>query len=142
MIVNLARLKTVDQGTTGVLLAPGFSCYTKELPWRDNQQGRSCIPAGDYEVTLHDSPRFGKTYWVRNVPGRSSILFHAGNLAGDIGIGWKTHSEGCILVGKKLGSLDIGGGKRQDAVLLSRPTHRDFMATMGGMNFTLRVRNL
>jgi hypothetical protein len=41
-------------------------------------------------VILHDSPRFGKTYWVRNVDGRFAILFHSGYLAGDIDLHWKT----------------------------------------------------
>lgn len=46
--VQLFRLKRSDQGTMGLLMAPSFSCYTLELPWRDNQRNISCIPESEY----------------------------------------------------------------------------------------------
>lgn len=92
-----------------------------ELPWRDNARNISCIPAGTYRCTWHKSPRFGWTYWVRNVPDRSGILFHAGNWAGDTSHGYRTHSWGCILLGRRRGML-----KGQQAVLASRLAVRDF----------------
>lgn len=52
------------------------------------------IPAGTYMcrlMTAADNPRHGVSWEVRGVPGRTDILFHAGNDASD--------SEGCILVG-------------------------------------------
>jgi hypothetical protein len=39
-----------------------------------------------------NSPKFGDTFEVTDVPGRSHILFHKGNLEDD--------SHGCILVGE------------------------------------------
>lgn len=91
----------------------GIACYgvlvhadtpfavTLERPWRTNRRGESCIPPGAYEASrcraspdydFQDSPRFGNTFQVRNVPGRAQILFHRGNIDDD------TH--GCILVGE------------------------------------------
>jgi hypothetical protein len=135
--IGLRRLAHSDQGTKGVLITPeGVLCNTLELPWRDNRPSRSCIPCGEYDVELYASPRFGRAYRVRNVPGRSYILFHAGNLAGDVERGFSTHSEGCILLGRHFGT--IAG---QQAVLVSRPAVRDFMERLGGEPFRLLVED-
>lgn len=134
-IVYLMRLRSDDQGTLGSLLAPnGFTCLCMELPDRDNRQNISRIPAGEYRCTWHHSPRFGWVYWVRNVPGRSAVLIHPGNLAGDVAKGFKTHSHGCLLLGKYVGKLG-----RQRAVLVSRPTLREFSSAMDKRDFTLKI---
>ncbi len=133
--VGLIRLSTSNQGTRGVLALPsGVICNTLELPWRDNQPSISCIPAGEYRAHLRNSPRFGPTYHITDVPGRSLILIHAGNLAGDIAAGYRTHTEGCILVGKRFGTIE-----GQQAVLVSRPALREFMDALDGSDFTLVV---
>lgn len=52
------------------------------------------IPAGTYVVKLMPAaanPKHGESWEVQNVPGRTDILFHAGNDERD--------SEGCILLG-------------------------------------------
>jgi hypothetical protein len=135
--VGLRRLSHGDQGTKGVLLLPGgVFCNTLELPWRDNRPNVSCIPCGEYGVAVRHSPRFGDAYEVKNVPGRSYILFHAGNLAGDTAKGYHTHVEGCILLGKYFGTL-----AGQEAVMVSAPTVRRFMAQMGGQPFRLLVED-
>lgn len=133
-IVNLCRLRRSDQGTQGMLLFEDFNCHTLELPWRDNQRSISCIPAGEYNCKIRQSPRFGTTYHVKEVPGRSYILIHSGNWAGDIHKGYKSHVNGCILLGKKAGWL---AGQR--AVLSSRITIRRFMEFMNYEPFTLKV---
>lgn len=135
--VGLIRLAHSDQGTRGVLVLPdGVLCNTLELPWRDNRPSLSCIPRGEYDVQLYASPRFGKAYQVQHVPGRSYILFHAGNLAGDVERGFRTHSEGCILLGKHFGTL-----AGQQAVLASRPAVREFMERLDGQPFRLLVED-
>ena len=74
--------------------------YTLELPWRDNARGVSSIPDGWYEIerrvsSLTTVQRHGGWTWeVKNVPGRSGILFHAGNTTRD--------TRGCILIGKTI----------------------------------------
>lgn len=112
----LIRAATTDQGTFGLLSVPGWTCHTVELPWRDNARQRSCIPVGSYIVIPHRSPRFGRCLWVQDVPARSGILLHGGNYAGDVEVGWRSHSFGCILPGLRRGVLD-----GQQAVLQSTP---------------------
>lgn len=134
----LVRAPGRDQGTLGVLLAPGgFRCHVMELPDRDNRSNISRIPPGEYSVTWHTSPKFGQCYWVRGVPGRSAILIHPGNLAGDVAKGFKTHSWGCILLGKYRGQLN-----GQAAVLSSRPAVRGFTDAMNREPFTLKVMEI
>jgi len=45
---TLIRLRRSDCGSEGVLIFQNFHCYSLELPWKDNQQNISCIPAGKY----------------------------------------------------------------------------------------------
>jgi hypothetical protein len=133
-IANLCRLARSDQGTQGMLFYEGFNCHTLELPWRDNQRSISCIPPGEYKCVTRKSPRFGLTYHVTEVLGRSYILIHSGNWAGDVNKGYKSHVNGCILLGQKAGWL-----QGQRAVLTSKPTIRRFMEFMGYEPFTLKI---
>lgn len=120
---TLRRILSDDQGTLGVLTVGDFTCFMMELPWRDNMRKMSCIPAGLYELQIVQSPRFGKSYWFRQVPGRSEVLIHSGAWAGDTTKGWKTHSQGCLLPGKYHGVWEHEpGGKKQRAVMVSKPT--------------------
>ena len=127
--------KDDDQGTYGVFIAPCFECKTLELPWRDNASNISCIPEGRYECSVVISRKFGKVYHVRGVPDRTAILGHNGVWAGDKEKGFKTHSYGCILLGRKYGTY-----KKQKAIFISRLTVRDLMEHMRGESFTLEVR--
>ena len=122
--VYLKRIEETDQGTFGVLCVPevGFSCYTAELPWRNNKRGESCIPKGRYELHKFSSKKHPNTYQVMNVTNRDSILIHVGNYAGDDSKGFKTDSDGCILLGKSLGHLG-----RQRAIIGSKPTVKQFV---------------
>lgn len=132
--VNLCRLRRGDQGTRGILLYNDFNCHTMELPWRENKRGLSCIPAGEYKCKIRISPRYGKIYWVTEVEGRTNILIHAGNWAGDKTKGYRTNVAGCILLGVNKGVL-----AGQWAVLNSRLAIRRFMDQMGLDPFTLRI---
>lgn len=137
-VAVLIRFPGRDQGTLGMLLAPsGFRCHAIELPDRGNRQNVSRIQAGEYRCTWHKSPRFGWCFWVRNVPERSGVLMHPGNLAGDTSKGYKTHSHGCILPGRYRGRMN-----GQVAVKASRPAMRDFNKAMGKEDFTLRIVEL
>lgn len=135
----LRRAASRDDGTPGALsLANGPTLFTMEPPWRGNRRNRSCIPPGEYEVHPHRSPRFGACLLVAGVPGRSHILFHAGNLGGDVERGLRTHTLGCVLPGMRAGSLAVGGG-RQRAALASRPALRALMAWAGDAPFRLEI---
>jgi len=132
--VNIFRMKRSSQGTLGMLCVGGFRCYTLELPWKDNKRNVSCIPRGSYKVETRLSPKFGNVYWVREVPERTFILIHSGNWAGDISEGFKSHANGCILLGQKRGLL-----ANQLAVLNSGITVRRFMRTLQYQPFTLDI---
>lgn len=85
----LQRRSTGDQGTFGDLWhGDALVCRTGELPDRDNQPFVSCIPPGEYELTRHQSPKFGDCCLIHPVPGRSSILIHRANFCGDTAEGY------------------------------------------------------
>jgi hypothetical protein len=94
----LIRLEQTMACTRGALVIDGtFICMTLERPWLDNKRNVSCITPGWYTCRRIHSPRFGETFEVCDVPGRTHILFHAGNKPGD--------TEGCILTGQTLPPL-------------------------------------
>jgi hypothetical protein len=131
--IIISRKPSTDQGTEGLLSIPGlqFSCPCLELPWKDNQSNISCIPAGTYMAAWRESRKW-KAFHLKDVPGRSFILIHAGNFAGDVSKGWKTNVLGCILLGTRRGII-----KGQRAVLVSRPMVRRFNNALRGR--TLRI---
>lgn len=133
-MINITRLKTGEQGTFGILTAGEFICKTAELPWKENKRNISCIPAGIYQCKLRLSPRFGLVYIVQNVPDRSFILIHSGNWSGDKSIGYRSHTSGCILLGKFFGTLGD-----QAAVLVSRHTLNKFIRYMDRQPFELSI---
>lgn len=91
--MKLVRVSKATTATYGVLLQGDIPfAVTLERPWLDNQPNVSCIPAGKYECRRIQSPKFGETFQICEVPGRSAILFHKGNISDD--------SHGCVLVGE------------------------------------------
>ena len=136
----LTRDETSDHGTLGRLRlgADEALLHAIEPPWRDNRRNVSCIPAGRYLCVPHVSPRFGRCLLVSGVPGRSHILFHAGNVGGDRSLGLHTHTHGCLLPGLRRSSLVVRG-RRQRAVLASRTALRHLMAWAGGRPFPLEI---
>lgn len=136
-LVVLLRDPSDDQGTTGTLYVGGqLFCYSIELPDRGNQPNISRIPAGRYRCIWHRSPRYGWVYLVRDVEGRSWILIHPGNWAGDRSRGYISNSNGCLLLGRRKGRL-----KGQRAVLASKPAVRAFFKRMNKQDFDLLVVN-
>src|SRR4030065_250290 len=98
--VYIYRFAEDDCGTQGILCAHGFFCKTLELPWRNNQKGKSCIPPGNYKCVVRQSPSKGMVYHLYGVKDRSNILIHLGNWAGDADKGLKSDVAGCILLGQ------------------------------------------
>lgn len=141
MIARLVRGPSTDQGTFGSLVFGGQILRTVELPWRDNAKQRSCIHVGSYECSIVNSPKFGRVYGVHNVPGRSHVLIHAANVAGDVDLGWETQLHGCIAPVEKLGAIKTPSGRMQRAGLVSRPALRRLMAWADGKPFTLEISN-
>ena len=126
-----------ERPTLGVLLNNGRPfAVTLERPWLGNRRGESCIPIGEYlclrcsnspDYGRKNSPKFGDTFQVYEVPNRSNILFHKGNINAD------TH--GCIVVGEQFEYLN-----GDEAVLASNQGFNEFLSIMVRENeFTLVI---
>ena len=94
-VLTLVREQHLPDRTLGRLYLDRVPLYrTLELPWVDNVQAVSCIPAGTYRLRLSRSARFGRDLpELLGVPGRFGIRIHRGNYPQD--------STGCILVGMR-----------------------------------------
>ncbi|MFY9243673.1 MAG: DUF5675 family protein [Polaribacter sp.] len=125
------------QGTNGTLFSSDtpfdiaqdrFLCHTIELPWINNKRIVSCIPEGSYEIVPRFSKRFQHHLILKNVEGRSFILFHPANdairdLAGCIapvtylsGIGKGIYSKDAM---QKLLSLVYQAQDRKEKITLT-----------------------
>ena len=134
--LTLHRLRSTDQGTPGLLVREDGSrlCFTMELPDRANAARISCILPGEYTCHVRRSPHFGEVYTIEAVPGRSNVLLHRGNFAGDVSEGFRTDSQGCVMLGLYAGKL-----KGQRAVFVAQPAVRKLLDEMNGQPFTLRI---
>lgn len=101
-----------------------------ELPWRGNETNISCIPEGDYVCarvknrTTMGGKLIPETFEVKNVLGRSGILFHIGNTVKDL--------RGCIAIGQTIADCDYIGE--------STIAFKDFMnGFMGIQEFKLNI---
>jgi len=93
---KLIRVAYIADGTFGVLFDEEIPfCLTVEREWKGNQRNISCIPTGYYLCKRVQSPKFGDTFEICDVPGRSHILFHMGNIEDD--------SHGCVITGEEYG---------------------------------------
>jgi hypothetical protein len=140
MKATIRRGVSTDTGTFGTLAFGRTVRHTLELPWRNNARQRSCIPVGVYRCSLVNSPRFGIVYQVHDVPGRTHVLIHPANLAGDIEKGWETELQGCIAPAVRLGAMKNDLGRMQPAGLVSRTATRELMEWAGGKPFTLEIQ--
>ena len=136
----LVRQDESDEGTFGALKvyeggALLYTCFTGELPNRGNRPNVSCIPTGRYGCQPWHSRKYPRNYNVMSVPDRSAILIHAGNFCGDRSLGYKTNVEGCILVGRALGTI-----QGQKAVLSSKLAMNDLWNLIGEATFLLQIK--
>ena len=124
----IRRVSTGRDGTFGVILHKDIPfALTLERQWLDNRTSISCIPAGNYKCKRTNSPKFGGTFEVTNVPGRTHILFHKGNIDDD--------SHGCILIGEQFEHLGDS-----PAILASKKGFGEFMKIlMAQIDFRLIV---
>ena len=116
--VRLIRVEESNQGTFGnLLICSQVFCVTLECPDKLNERNISSIPAQQYQCIKIHSPQFGETFEIVDVPGRSHVLFHPGNLL--------IHTEGCVILAQYFGKLY---GDR--AVRNSGTTFKHFMKVM------------
>jgi hypothetical protein len=94
-----------------------YLCKTLELPYLENHQNISCIPEGEYTCQRITHRKYGICWIVNDVPGRSGIIFHAGNFASERIIFEraiereirKVDTLGCILPGLRHYDLNDDG---------------------------------
>ena len=135
MNVEIIRVEQGPSGTFGVLKINGECvCLTLERPWEDNKPNASCIPSGVYKCKRVVSPRVGSTFEVKDVPGRSHILFHTGNTIHD--------TEGCILLGSQFGMIWCSSDYRhRRGIKYSCAAFANFNERIEDVNeFTLTIR--
>lgn len=96
--VILSRTHQDASCTRGNITVAGkWICHTLELPWVDNKQNMSCIPAGVYRCDWkHGTKPRARVY---GVTGRTGIQIHIGNNIRE--------TSGCILVGMAWMGRDI-----------------------------------
>lgn len=115
MNLLIQRLPSSDSKTDGDLYVDGERlCVTLEDAVREIKlKGQTAIPAGRYQITMENSPRFGPgTLTVNDVPGFTGVRIHAGNTEHD--------TEGCPLVGMVRTDSGIGRSKEALALLKSK----------------------
>lgn len=83
----LCRVKTINKSVIGYL----YDMHSDES-WITLENDNYIIPTGTFNFRLRQSPKFGLTPYLYNVPDREWILIHTGNKA--------TDSQGCILIGE------------------------------------------
>lgn len=107
LIIKLERYSLGEEDILGkLIIGDQLVCYTLEDKLRDEKvKGETCIPLGEYEITLRNLGAMNDTYqrrystmhkgmlWLRNIPKFEYILIHIGNTSAD--------TKGCILVGTK-----------------------------------------
>ena len=109
--------KSGPDGAFGRMSLDGVDfAATCEQPWRNNEEGHSCIPVGDYKLLPYQSPAHGATVVFHNpdldiygtpemIPpgktGRSLCEIHSAN--------WPFQLRGCVAVGRQLTNIPPNG---------------------------------
>ncbi|MDB6104029.1 MAG: hypothetical protein JWO52_4028 [Gammaproteobacteria bacterium] len=119
MYLSLVRDTATPGYSLGVLTAGALAFQSIERPWIDAPPGlgghlqTSCVPAGVYELVLHNSPKHAKAFALVNPhldvfhqPGdvppdrrsyaRTDVLLHPGNFAAEL--------LGCVALGLRRGT--------------------------------------
>jgi len=109
MNIVLIRDTFTEFETLGLVTIGTQRFHTIERPWvagndpgeDGGEPGKSCVPAGTYELVLHDTPAHPHSFALVNreldvthwpVPGfRSAVLIHSAN--------WAYQLKGCIALG-------------------------------------------
>lgn len=133
----LTRLISTPHGTPGILKVHRGSkvehLVTLEPPWVNNARFLSCIPYGTYKTSRVENTDYPQ-WRVHAVPGRTDILIHALNLAGDPRLKHASETEGCIGLGCRF--FNING---QLAIADSRVAHERLGALVGNSKLVLKI---
>lgn len=129
---KLKRVASRLDGCFGALLDDTLPfAVTCERPWVNNAREISAIPPGTYLCKRVVSPKFGVTFEITGVPGRSQILFHKGNTIVD--------SRGCVLVGESFETWVDGSA----SIAQSGKGFDEFMVRTADLNaFYLQIEDV
>lgn len=135
---EVVRQRSTPYGTPGRLkLENGFSCYTLELPWHDNEKGRSCTIADVYRGRVWWSPMLKRpVIRLEDKHGRHDCLVHNGNFAADEididgdGVPEVTQIHGCTEVGAGYGDVMRRDGRKQWGIINSVKTLEALIASL------------
>lgn len=135
MNLIIHRKKFAIDGIFGELLDEKGSLVAVTLEHAYYQDGKFYpkMPQGTYECKrglhrLHGMINDFETFEIAEIPEHTNILFHQGN--------WNKDSEGCVLLGKRIGPMLNGG----EMICDSKKAFDAFMALQEGMDtFTLVV---
>jgi len=106
--IVLSRWAHSPTATMGIIELEGEVFWTVERPWLDNAPNVSCVPEGVYDLRWRESPRFGWTWILEDVPNRTHILIHSAN--------WSRQLQGCIALGTGLMGNEFAVSNSRDAV--------------------------
>ena len=143
MQIFVDRDKSADHGTPGRLTVPevGFACDSLELPWRNNETGKSCILPDTYACGTWFSPHLARMVLrLADKNGRKDCLVHNGNFAGDVDENEETQVHGCTEVGAGYGMLRNEAGALQFGILDSKATLGKLIAAVGPGPHTITYR--
>ena len=115
MDLQLVRTTFSDESTIGELRVDGDpECFTLEDIVRAVKiAGITAIPAGDYEIVITFSERFGRPMpLLLKVPNFDGVRIHWGNT--------DKNTEGCILVGQTKDKNFVGGSRAAFNALFSK----------------------
>ena len=124
--IVLQRWAYHPTATLGLIEFADLEFWSVERPWLDNQPNISCIPVGEYKLRWRESPKFGPTWQLEDVPGRTHILIHSANFAYQL--------QGCIALGTDLMGDTI-------AVANSRKAMNLFEEVTEGGEWILKIKN-
>lgn len=108
MMFRLQRVANLPNGMWGILTLPDHTVVATLEPFGDDKKPEP-IQAGTYIVQLRQSPKFGLTPWICDVPGRQWILIHPGNTV--------EQTLGCVLPGE---DIDVIGKITRSKAAFSR----------------------
>lgn len=130
--LTLPRLEQNDFATYGHLCdGEGKQLgATLELPWRDNEHDKSCVPAGTYKIRRRWSDAHKRELFALvDVPHRSDCEIHVANLPEDL--------LGCVGLGESLGNVEKKNGHTGYGILGSEIAIDRFMKLMQGRDEAL-----
>ena len=111
-------------------------CHTIEKPWKQNQKGISCVPAGLYDLLPRVSPSAGETYYLSNPKLNVTLNDESGRTYIQIDVANKqSQLEGCIGVG-----VDFDVWDCEQVVTKSAETRDILMQILNKEKHTLEIK--